>query len=100
MAKIRKVKYVAGAGCLLQNTLSDGQFSFKKGIAYEIPVYSDFLRLVSTGDFVEVVDEVEVEKEPELVDVKIDEIQLEDKEPKKAKKDKGLNLSLEGDINN
>jgi hypothetical protein len=50
---LRKVRYIAGAGTMLHQKLSDGQFIFNAGIIYEVN-HADMVRLTSTGDFEEV----------------------------------------------
>ena len=91
--KVRKVRYVRGSGILLQEDLSDGQSSFVAGIEYEIPNYSDFLRLTEFGDFEEVIDVEpvveEVVEEPvaeEVVDLPAKKTKLSPAEDKGDKK--------------
>lgn len=96
--KVRKVKYVAGSGTMLQNALSDGQFAFKAGIVYTVANYDDLMRLTEHGEFVEVFDkETALPAMPATVaepqEVVIGE-EMDDKKPKK----KGAS-EIEGDNN-
>lgn len=51
----RKVRYIAGKSCELAKPLSDGRSAFNRDIVYTIENHTDFLRLIGSGDFVEVI---------------------------------------------
>lgn len=51
---VRKVRYIGGSGGLLLYPLSDGRSEFFAGITYEVENYDDFMRLMNSNDFEEV----------------------------------------------
>lgn len=64
---VKKVKYIAGAGVEFSKPLTSGLREFRKDVEYTITNDKDFIRLMRSKDFVEVVvpvKEVEVVKDP------------------------------------
>lgn len=54
MSNVRYVQYVSGKSITLHRPIKSGEEVFEAGITYRIENYSDFMRLTSTGDFVQV----------------------------------------------